>query len=77
MRLTPKLSGLLVMILCLCVALPANAQKKGKKKKKKGDETAAPAPSKDKNPSEITKSCVAYEGLFNIYQDSITGKSYM
>ncbi|MFT4878120.1 MAG: hypothetical protein ACI80P_000486 [Flavobacteriales bacterium] len=69
-------SSILLMVLCLFTALPAEAQKKGKKKKK-GAQTETPKPSKDKKPSEIIETCVAYEGLFTIYQDSVTGQSYM
>ncbi|NNE56301.1 MAG: DUF5117 domain-containing protein, partial [Flavobacteriales bacterium] len=54
---------------------PAVAQKKSKKKKG-GSEM--PAKKKDgKSFADITKKCVKFEGLFTIYQDTTTGKSYV
>lgn len=58
-------------------ATDVQAQKR-KKKKKKGDTEAPATPKKDgKTPEELTKDCIAYEGLFNVYQDSTDGKTYL
>ncbi|WP_306644000.1 zinc-dependent metalloprotease [Sanyastnella coralliicola] len=73
-----RLMSLFMLIGLVAVALPADAQKKKKKKKGKADTEEPAKPKKDgKMPSEITKSCAAYEGLFTVYQDTVTGKSYM
>lgn len=78
MRTLLKVSLMLFAILATAAINPADAQKK--KKGKKGGDTA-PKENKDKDApkpiSEVTKNCVKYEGLFTIYQDTLTGKSYL
>ena len=63
-------------VLCgfMLVASPASAQKSKKKKKGK---TEAAAPDKDKSIKDLTKSCIEFDGLFKVYQDTVTGKSYL
>ena len=53
------------------------AQKKKKKKNKNNTEVVAPAPKKEKSINELTKSSKKIEGLFTIYQDTITGSIQM
>ena len=50
-----------------------------KKKKKKGDQPKTETPSKDapKKIDDLIKKHAAFEGLFTIYQDSLTGKMKM
>jgi hypothetical protein len=74
-------SWIKVTVLCLSVFgltafNPAQAQKS---KKGKGKSEASAPKKKDevKTIAEVTKNCVKYDGLFVIYQDSITGKSYL
>ena len=64
------------VVLCgfMLVASPASAQKSKKKKKGK---TEAAAPDKDKSIKDLTKSCIEFDGLFKVYQDTVTGKSYL
>lgn len=52
------------------------------KKCKKGNSSASESTTKSdkknaKSPKELLKNCVAYEGLFTIHRDTITGASYM
>ncbi len=54
---------------------PAHAQKK--KKKKGQTEQPAKTESKKKSIDELTKSCKKHEGLFTVYQDTITGSTWM
>ena len=67
---------------------PLDAQDDQGKRKKKSEEvtatppapTPAPEPKKDnpfKEIAEVTKACRIYEGLFNIYQDTVSGKTFM
>ncbi len=76
----------LIRYICLIVTtifflLPQNieAQKKKKKKKKDDTEVVAKAPKKDKKKTikDLTKSSKKIEGLFTIYQDTITGSIQM
>lgn len=69
---------MLLAILASAAINPADAQKK-KKGKKGGDSPAKEKKDKDapKPISEVTKNCVKYEGLFTMYQDTLTGKSYL
>jgi hypothetical protein len=65
------------LIFSLIISLgPLNmeAQKKKKDKKKDKTETAVPTPKKDKEKTiaDLTKSSKKIEGLFTIYQDTIT-----
>lgn len=71
----------LITLLMLCVFLPthSNAQKK-RKKKKDNIETAAVAPpkkTKEKTIAELVKSSKEINGLFKLYQDTITGSLQM
>lgn len=68
-------SCMLLLSMLLVFAFPADAQKKKKKK----DETEASEPKKDekKTIAEETKKHSKMDGLFTIYQDSITGKVKM
>lgn len=73
------LSALLVALMCVGFTTDASAQR-GKKKKKKDTEAPA-APKKKKGDAkdidEVIKGCTAYEGLLNIYQDTLSGKLYL
>lgn len=77
MRPSIKLASALLLALLVGFAFPAEAQKKKKKKDKTQTEAAAKPKSDFKSPDEITKKCVSFEGLFTLYQDSISGKSYL
>lgn len=67
----------LVLIFALIGANDINAQRRSKKKKKKGkEEMVAPKPKpkpKGKTIKDLTKSSKKIEGLFTIYQDTVTG----
>jgi len=78
MRTILKASLMLMAILATAAINPADAQKK-KRGKKGGDSPTKEKKDKDalKTISEVTKNCVQYEGLFALYQDTITGKSYI
>jgi hypothetical protein len=68
-----------VLVLAMA-STPSQAQffKKGKKGKGSASEAAAKPDKKDgKTPKELLKNCVAYEGLFTIHRDTLTGASYM
>ncbi|GAA4282148.1 zinc-dependent metalloprotease [Gaetbulibacter aestuarii] len=58
---------------------PSNveAQRKRKDKKKDDVEAKTPAPKKDKSIADLTKSSKKMDGLFTIYQDTITGSLKM
>ncbi|MGB1243085.1 MAG: hypothetical protein ACPG49_11220, partial [Chitinophagales bacterium] len=62
---------LLVFSLFNTSFVQAQKNKKGNKTEFKKDDY------KPKSISEITKKCIAYEGMFPIYQDSTTGKAYL
>lgn len=64
-----------VLFAALLIAVPADAQR-SKRKKRKGKNEAA-APDKDKDIKELTKNCKVYDGLFKVYQDTLTGKSFL
>ncbi|WP_194767439.1 zinc-dependent metalloprotease [Tamlana sp. I1] len=79
-----KNSFRLICLLCLSIFVlstqPSEAQRKNKKKKKEDTEASTKASEKkDKKKSiaELTKSSHKKEGLFTIYQDSITGSIKM
>ena len=69
------------MALLLCAfIMPQNANAQRKKKRKKDKtEAAAPKPPKKKEKSikELTKSSKKIEGLFTVYEDTITGALHM
>lgn len=62
-----------LFVASMCVAFPASAQKK--KKGKKGKKTEA-APPEDKL-KDATKNCISFDGLFKMYQDTVTGKTFI
>ena len=71
---------------CLIMAMvlfliPQNTEAQKKKKKKKKDDTEvvtkAPKKAKKKSIKDLTKSSKKIEGLFTIYQDTITGSTQM
>lgn len=67
----------LVLLVVVMIPNTAEAQKR-KKKNKTNTETAAPKPSsKTKEISEVVKTSKKLEGLFDLYQDSITGATYL
>lgn len=70
--------SLLMTALFALSAPTAEAQLFGKKKKNKSAEKKE-AKGKDdfKAPSEVTKNCISYEGLFTIHQDTISGKTWL
>lgn len=64
--------------LALCFSTTSvEAQNKKKKKKKNNTEVTAPNQKKEKSIAELTKSSKKIEGLFTIYQDTITGSIQM
>ncbi|MGB0931933.1 MAG: zinc-dependent metalloprotease [Chitinophagales bacterium] len=65
--------GLFLLVFSLFSYSPLQAQKN--KKDKKGD--FSKKDDKPKPINEITKKCIAYDGMFPIYQDSMTGKAYL
>lgn len=75
MKRIPVLYLLLAATAMFSCATPAHAQKK--KKKKDQTEQPAKSDSKKKSIDELTKSCKKHEGLFTIYQDTITGSTWM
>ena len=74
-----RLLGLTIMLLAFLT--PQNIEAQKKKKKKKGDTEmpANPAPKKEKEKkiSDLIKSSKEIDGLFKIYQDTITGSLQM
>ena len=74
---TIKILGLLILMLSITGIQDMNAQKKDKKKNKDGKEVVAPNPTppakKDKTIADLTKSSKKIEGLFTIFQDTLTG----
>lgn len=73
------LSAVFTALVLLAFSPDASAQR-GKKKGKKGA-SEAPAPKKNKGDAkdfdEVIKGCTAYEGLLDIYQDTLSGKLYL
>ena len=71
---------LILLALSACIAAPAFSQKK-KDKNKKGAPTAAaetPKPKEDKpSIASKTKNCKRIPGLFTLFRDTNTGKSYL
>ena len=68
------------MFLMMAFLAPQNIEAQRKKKKKKGktEMPAKPKPKKkDKTIKELTKSSKEIDGLFKIYQDTITGATQM
>lgn len=75
-----RIIGLLMMAVALVAFSPEAAAQKKKKKKKKGKtEAAAPKKRTDdiKDISDAIKPCAKFEGLFNVYQDTTSGKLYL
>ncbi len=72
-----KIASLALVSIFFLNTNPTLAQKKKKGKKKPGTET----PKKDKDAlkkiSEVTKKCKKIDGLFTIYQDTVTGSMKM
>lgn len=71
-----------VFLISLLLALAPNnafAQKKDKKKKKDAQEQTVPKPKKDdkKSIEDLTKGSAKMEGLFTIYQDTVSGSIQM
>lgn len=63
----------------LLLSLPQNMQGQNKKRKKNKDKdkTEIPTPKKEKTIEQLTKNSSKKEGLFTIYQDTITGSLRM
>ena len=56
----------------------AQADEKEKSKKKKGKKDAPTEQKKEEDKfGDLVKKCVKYDGLFTLYRDTVTGKSYM
>ena len=68
-RLLPML-----LITALFMAQPVQAQKK---KGKKGEPEKKEKNGEVKKLEDVTKKCVHFEGLFELYQDTVTGETYM
>jgi hypothetical protein len=71
---------LILLALSACIAAPAFSQKKKDKNKKGAPTAAAEAPKpKDDKPSiaSKTKNCRRIPGLFTLFRDTNTGKSYL
>ncbi|MBX7226294.1 MAG: zinc-dependent metalloprotease [Chitinophagales bacterium] len=74
-----------LFIFCVVTTTPANTNDKGKKneavKKDTVPTVVAPTPKKEepafKPIAEVTKKCKKIDGLFPIYQDTVTGKSFI
>lgn len=70
--------SLLMTALFAFSSQPAEAQFFGKKKKNKSEEkTEKKAKDEFKDPSELTKNCISYEGLFTVHQDTTSGKTWL
>ena len=67
----------LLVITLFSLHTSAIAQKKSKKDKKKDQTTEVKGKDKKKTIKELTKKSKTIDGLFTIYQDTITGKTYM
>jgi len=70
-----------LIIATLFILTPQNTEAQNKKKKKKKNDTEVvvtpPKKAKEKNIKDLTKSSKKIEGLFTIYQDTITGSLQM
>ncbi len=58
-------------------AMPIEISAQSKKKKKDKTEEQAAKPESEKQYDDIIKKCKLSEGLFNIYRDTVSGKSYL
>lgn len=75
---TVKLLSLAIMLIAFLIPQNIEAQRKKKKKKGKTEMPAKPAKKKkDKTVKELIKSSKEIDGLFKIYQDTITGSTQM
>ena len=74
-----KLVCLALFLTAFLVPQNAEAQRKKKRKKDEIEAPAKPAPekSKEKKISDLVKSSKEFEGLFKIYQDTVTGSLQM
>jgi len=72
-----KLLSLAVMLVAFLAPQQAEAQKKKKKKKGKTEMPAPKKKSKEKKIKDLIKSSKEIDGLFKIYQDTITGSLQM
>lgn len=70
-------SLLLLALFSLTATQPAFAQKKKKKNKKAETESAVKPNELEKNFDETTAKCHKFEGLFELYRDTTSGKSYL
>lgn len=72
---------LLTFALTMAFALSAvhlSAQDKPKKEKKKKGQPAATEPKKEEDKfADLIKKCKKSEGLFNLYRDTVSGKTYL
>jgi hypothetical protein len=66
----------ILLVTLVAFATPAQAQKK-KKKGKDAEMSKDPKKDGEKSIAEVTKNCVAYEGLFTVYQDTTNGSTYL
>ena len=74
-----KLFSMSLLLVLFLAPQQADAQRKKKKKKGKTEMPAKPAPAKKKGKTikDLTKSSKEIDGLFKIYQDTITGTLQM
>lgn len=75
-----KVFFVFVLLFAFLATPEANAQRKKRNKKKKGDtEQVAPPPKKSaqKTIEDLTKKSKKIDGLFTMYQDTITGSMHM
>lgn len=78
--MTNNTNKIILVVIFLCFSFSSNLLAQKDKKKKKGKTTTVtPTPKKDKKPTiaSKTKSSKAFDGLFTIYQDTVTGKLQM
>jgi len=72
------LSLTLSVLFLICFTVEADAQKKKKKKKKGQTEEVKPKKKSDlKSIEDVTKKCIKIDGLFNMYQDTTSGKTFI
>ncbi|MEP1488456.1 MAG: zinc-dependent metalloprotease [Algibacter sp.] len=75
-----RYTSIFSILLLLCIILPNNIEAQNKKKNKKKNAVTAPIspkPKKEKTINDLVKSSKKIEGLFTIYQDTITGSLQM
>lgn len=77
MRIVTSCQNLLLVLLAAALSVNPAAAQKNKKKKDTPTTEKTETPANKKSIAETVKTCKSYEGLFTLYQDTITGSTYM